>query len=185
MIVAVALGLGLLLGLLAGGTLGGLAEVRLRGESALVALVLGTALLPRVFEWSAPRWHGALLAVWAVGIAILVWLAWLNVRTPGIGLIGVGLALNAVVIIANGGMPVDPRAAGAMGEALAAALAGSAFHMPSGAATRLPLLGDVMPVPWVSLVVSIGDVLMLVGIAAFLVWAMRRGGKGGLAAERD
>ncbi len=185
MILLASIGLGLALGFLSGGTLGGLAGTRLRGESTLVALVLATALLPRLFDQAPARWHPALLAVWAVGIGVLVWLSWLNLRTPGIGVLGAGLTSNAAVILANGGMPVDLRGAGDTAAALSERLAASAFHVAAGPSTRLPILGDVMPLPGLGLLVSVGDVLMLVGVVAFIVWAMRHGDAGGLAVEAD
>lgn len=175
MILLVALAVGVFIGYALGGRLRNLGQVRLRGESTLIALVFATAIAPRVFEYAAPRWHDALMLVWAVSMAVLIWLAWRNVRTPGIGVLGIGLLANYLVILANGGMPVDAEVARrAGGDEAVARLAGSAFHVVAGRGTKLPFLGDIVPLPWANALVSVGDLLMLVGAVVFVAWGMRR-----------
>lgn len=169
MVLAVAIGLAL------GGRVGNLANLRLRGESVLVTFVFATALVPRAFEFAPSRWHSAALAVWAVMMAVLMWLCWINVRTPGIVLLGLGLLSNSVVIVANGGMPVSAWAIHAAGGGVdsVAKLARAAFHV-AGEGARLWWLGDVLPVPVLKVVMSLGDVLMFAGIAVIIVWGMRQ-----------
>lgn len=177
MILLVALVVGVLTGYALGGRLRNLGQVRLRGESALVALVFATALAPRALEYASSRWHDMLMVAWALGMTMLIWLAWRNARTPGMAVLGVGLVANLVVILLNGGMPVDAEVARQFGgEEAVSRLAGSAFHVAAGRGTKLPFLGDIVPLPWGDALVSVGDLLMLAGVALFVAWGMRRGG---------
>lgn len=103
------------------------------------------------------------LAVAAIGLA-------LNRQLPGVIWIAVGLALNAIAILANGGfMPV---AASAREFAGLAPLTGRDLNViPMNAETRLPFLADILPlpsfVPFAS-VFSIGDVLIALGGVIFI-----------------
>lgn len=173
MIVLAVLGLGILAGWIVGGRLRNLRHLHLAGESTLVAFVLMTALVPRAFEFAAVRWHDALLVVWAVMMGILVWLSVLNVKTPGIALLGLGLAANTLVILANRGMPVSEaavRLAGG-GEAAIRSLPTAAFHRSVEGAT-LWWLGDVIPLPGLRMVASVGDILMFAGLVVTVAWGM-------------
>lgn len=100
-----------------------------------------------------------------------------NSRLPGVPLIGLGLLLNVVVIIANGAMPVSVSAAERAGLSRADLhLADDAMREPTGDATRLRVLGDVIPVamPRWPQVVSPGDVLVAAGVGLLFVSAGSR-----------
>ncbi len=93
----------------------------------------------------------------------------LNRHIPGASWIAVGLALNLVVIIANGGvMPVwtDARQLTGMPP-----LTGRDNNVvPMTSTTLLPWLADVIPVPglpYLRNVFSIGDLLIAVGAVLF------------------
>ncbi|TLM80204.1 MAG: hypothetical protein FDZ70_01660 [Actinobacteria bacterium] len=183
MILLISLVAGVLAGWLLRGRVRNLVGLRLRGEGPLAAIVLATALIPRVFEYAGTRWHDALLIVWAVMMAVVLWLCWLNVRVPGAVLLGAGLLANTVVIVLNGGMPVAEQAvirAGGGGEALSK-LAGAAFHVPADGA-RLWWLGDVVPLSGLRAVLSPGDLAMGAGVAVLVAWGMRQGERGHLEA---
>lgn len=94
---------------------------------------------------------------------VLLWV-WANRHRPGTGLIGVGVALNAAVILANGAMPVDAEALTAVG-APAGELS-SSRHTLMTPGTRLPLLADRFPLPSLRTVVSAGDVVLAAGLVA-------------------
>lgn len=100
------------------------------------------------------------LAVYLVAIVLVAIVALRNFRISGAVLIGVGSALNAVVIALNGGMPVDANAA-----ALAAAvpLLNDRLHTVIGPETRLPWLADILPLPIFRNVYSLGDVAIAAG----------------------
>ena len=98
-----------------------------------------------------------------------------NLAVPGVGLIGVGLVLNTLVIAANGGMPVLARAADVAGVDWAQAVR-DPLHV-SGSGARLSWLGDIVPVlnPLHREVVSVGDLLVAAGVGLLVVTGLRQG----------
>lgn len=79
-----------------------------------------------------------------------------------------GILCNALPILLNGRMPYVGEAARLAG--VPASL--TSKYPPATADTVLVTLGDVIPVPGVHAVVSIGDLLLLAGIAAGIVALM-------------
>lgn len=89
-----------------------------------------------------------------------------NWYRSGMWLIGLGFALNALVILANGGMPVGPDAIRVVGGDPSAVVLAGKHHLLTSA-TAFPWLADVLPLPPVDMIVSIGDVLLVVGMVPF------------------
>lgn len=112
-----------------------------------------------------PSGYGVALAVSAA--LVLAFVA-ANRTVPGLLLVGAGLAANAVVVAANGQMPVSAAAARSAGVSVAG-LAGDPRHTGATPATRLRALGDVVPVPLPvgAAVLSPGDVLVAAGLGLF------------------
>jgi hypothetical protein len=164
-------------GLLRGGSLDALAATNLRRGWLLA---LGLALQVAAGVWAPPWLDGAraLLVLVASNLAIVVFIA-LNQRMPGLLLADLGLALNLLVIVLNGAMPVSADAASAAGADVASRASGIE-HERMTEESALPWLGDVLPVPLAGEVVSIGDVLLAAGLAR-LVYA---GTTSGLTGER-
>ena len=106
-----------------------------------------------------------------------------NLAVGGMGVVGVGIAANLAALVANRATPVR---AGALVEARIvgpdeidrAVLGGPREIADSG--TVLEILGDVIPVPGLGLVVSFGDLIVLVGLAAVVCNLMRRRPAGAL-----
>lgn len=94
----------------------------------------------------------------------LVVLAWVlaNWQLRGMVLVGTGLLLNAVVIAANGAMPVDPAAIRALG--IGAAEVPPGKHTLLTGETRLPWLADVWALPPLRSIISVGDVVLAAGL---------------------
>jgi hypothetical protein len=67
--------------------------------------------------------------------------------------------LNAFVILANGGMPVDPTALAASGKPPPS----DSLHVILAPETRLPFLADILLVPIVNNIYSVGDFVLAVG----------------------
>lgn len=89
-----------------------------------------------------------------------------NWYRSGMLLIGLGFTLNVLVILANGGMPVGAEAIRAMGgDPTSAVIAGKHHLMTS--TTALPWLADVIPLPPIDLIVSVGDVVLVAGMIPF------------------
>jgi len=82
-----------------------------------------------------------------------------------------GLALNALATVVNGGMPFSVPGARAAGMSEAAIAAPPPGHVPMDGGTHLAVLADVVPVPGLHIVFSLGDVLLWAGLAGYLVAA--------------
>lgn len=96
----------------------------------------------------------------------------LNLRRPGMGLAAVGLLLNIAVIGANGAMPVHPPSAERAGVPISSQ-EGGVKHEVMDASTHLPWLGDAIALPLLKTVLSLGDVLLALGVALFVYRATR------------
>src|SRR5579862_3751291 len=106
-VLAVAVALGALVGVASGGRLRWVASARLRG---LPLLVLGAAA-EAVVGTGAVSLHGwAASTVLLGGYVCLAGFAAANLGRPGMGVILAGIALNAVPIAVNSGMPVEATA---------------------------------------------------------------------------
>jgi hypothetical protein len=167
---AVALLTGGLLGLVAGGRVAGLGEVELRWWGALAG---GVALQVA----AGPLHLGGRPGTAAVAASYLCLLAFAlaNRGLVGMPVVVVGLALNATVILVNGGMPVRPGAVAAVGldpAQLDAADLGAKRHL-EGPDDQLAFLGDVLPLRPLREVVSVGDVVLAGGVAIVLFRLLR------------
>ena len=168
---------GVLIGYLAGGRLAGFRTIRLTGLWLLWLAALVQAAqyyLPAVREFVEDRLGVPMLVV--VFAPVLIWLAlnlprWpVAIRIAG-AVIALGAALNGLVIALNGRMPYAPAMAEAAGLRPGVT---TPKNEPADAATRLPFLGDTIPVPPLRKVVSPGDVLISGGSCAVVVLVMRR-----------
>lgn len=162
--------LGVLVGYALGGRLRHLGDLSLRGVWLLLvglglqlALTGGVALGVDVGTWAAPTMGASLLAVAAFMLG--------NVRVPGMALIGAGVLLNAIVIIANGGMPVSPTALEAIGSD---ATIDPGKHRLLEPGDPFAILADIIPVAALRSVLSIGDVVLAAGVGLTIVATMRR-----------
>lgn len=176
-----AIGLALLVGALAGGGLPRLAELRLRW-----LWVLGLALGLRVTAFAARQWGfdqdlpiGGFFVL--DYLLIFVWL-WGNWRVPGLQVAAVGIGLNTLAVVFNGGqMPVWSAALRASG-LTPLDLGRDPFHFLMDAGTVADfvrsggIFGDVVPfpIPFIRDVVSIGDLLLALGISWAIVSSMTR-----------
>jgi hypothetical protein len=170
-IILLCLALGLLLRVASAGSLQGLSETQIWGETLLLGLLVAQAAIP-LLRLSGTGARIAFFA-WLATLPLMAGIAWRNHRAPGMAVLGVGLVLNLVVIAANGGMPVFPTAVAAVSTAARAGAIPSAdfIHVVAGSETKLPWLADVIPLmgpAWLRLVASPGDLLLYAGIVAFL-----------------
>jgi hypothetical protein len=141
---------------------------------ALAALLGGSTLA--LAGLPARPTQGAGLAI-AAGLTLAFCLR--SRAVAGLGLVSLGLLLNALAILANGGMPVSADAARRAGVDPRAAVDGTR-HLAAGPDTALRPLGDVIPVPLPLRpeVVSIGDLLGAAGMAQLVATAMLAGRAG-------
>lgn len=161
-----AIALGLVFGLVTGGSIGNLARLRFRWPWViLIAVVVREAVLLTPLN----RVDGARFVYVLALAAIVAWTIWHFDRVRGIWLVTAGAALNLLVIVVNGArMPVAPE--------LAASLirhGNVGQYTVMGSQTQLNLLGD-----WISLwpspeAYSPGDVLIALGLAVVVFLAVR------------
>lgn len=134
---------------------------------------VATSWLPDDADW-APT-----LGLWMIlfSFFLLVVVVIANRRRPGMWLAGVGILLNFTVIALNGGMPVLAEAAFvASGFEQAQLLISDYKHVEMVPGTRLTVLADVIPLRFLGIgqVISLGDVLLAIGLGQFLESELRR-----------
>ena len=173
--------LALIVGAFAGGGIPRLADLGLRWSCLLVGALLLRALagLSRETGIAADVPVGwAFIAAYGL---IFVWL-WGNWRVPGLQIAAVGIGANMAAVLVNAGqMPIWSAAFFAAGfdESV---IANDPFHFLLRAETVADfvasggLFGDVipLPIPIIRDVVSIGDVLLALGIFWAIVYSMMR-----------
>ncbi|AEH48150.1 DUF5317 domain-containing protein [Parageobacillus thermoglucosidasius] len=165
--------LSLVIGFFRGGSLKGLAHMKLRGgwlfplllvvQFAIFALQDKVAIVAKLS-------NTLFLIVYAVGLLFL----WINRKQPGFIVIFAGVLLNFIVMAVNGGrMPVSVEAAQVLGREYVDALQTGVYgkHQAITSETLLPFLGDIIPLspPYPrQQVISIGDVIINVGAFFFI-----------------
>ncbi len=166
---------GLVLGLIAGGSIGNLAKVELRW----VGLLMFAVILRFGTEFGLLQGNSAVetfrLPLFALSFVLLLAALWVNRPLPGMRLAFVGILSNTIAIAANGGhMPIWIRSLEAAN--FTRADINSPFHTVLGADADLDFflhagpLGDIIPIPLpvIQNVASIGDLFLTAGLAFFL-----------------
>jgi hypothetical protein len=168
-LILILIGLAILAGFLAGGSLTPFQRLQVHWWGAALA---GLALQSIPFTSGLGRTLGS--APLLTSYALLLAFAWVNRRLPALWLVIAGLAMNLAVIGANGGMPVSSGAlevAGARPEGLVGD--GALKHHLMGPDDVLTPLADVIGIPPpIGAILSIGDVLLYGGVAALVVSVM-------------
>ncbi len=144
------------------------------------------AFVPQLIVAYVPATRGVLpdwVAAGAVLASLILFLVfmWFNRRTAGMLVLFVGMALNLMVMLANGGwMPISPETAGQLpgGSGIASSNLGERYGqkdvllLPQD--THLPYLSDRYLLPdWAPYKVafSLGDILIAIGAFWVLAWA--------------
>ena len=168
-VAAIAAGLGVGWG--RGGQFARLGDLRFR-----VPLLAVFACVVQVGSGLVPAgWRPLLLtASWAL---VAAWLLVNAVAQPalrtGLVVVALGIGANTVVMAANGGMPVSTSAARQVGLAADDIVRGHLWkHVSADDRTHLPWLGDMVRFPGLWAVVSLGDLVAMVGIAILVGAAM-------------
>jgi hypothetical protein len=155
----VAVALGVAVGYATGGRIQNLSAHSVR---ALPLLAVGAGL-PLFGRDNATVLVLSLLALFAFALA--------NLQLVGMGVVAVGLALNAVVITANGAMPVRPAAAERVGVDVDELGGGRRLESPGD---RFTALADVLPARPLRQVLSFGDLVIAAGMVDVIARLMRR-----------
>ncbi len=162
--------LAIVVGLLRGGKLERLGELRLEA----LPLVWAAIILRVAAGVLAER--GFLFAPWlqVVAYMMLIYMVFLNSWQPGLKIFGLGSLSNFLVIAVNGGtMPVSMEAVAKIGMTEVP----SGIHSVLTAGTRLWFLADIIPVTFRfprPTIISVGDILIVVGMFIFIQRLMMR-----------
>ena len=115
--------------------------------------------------------YGLLMASYALILGFCV----ANLSTRGFGVIAIGIALNALVIGLNQGMPTKPIGDNARGDRVFKPVVQTVKHRQEQRSDLLTFLDDriLFPKPFDELV-SFGDLVMSVGICELAYYASRR-----------
>lgn len=184
MILVLAVVVGIAVGLLRGGRLARLADLRLaHGWLVLAAVALQYPLVYNLVGSAAIIGVPLAYPMMAVSLVLVLAAVWANRRLPGVPLVGLGLLANLLVMACNGGwMPMTPEALGRLGhlsrltpQGDVPKVWGAKNVMLARAETRLWWLSDIFvvaapfPVPGAF---SIGDVLVALGLFWLLQQAL-------------
>jgi hypothetical protein len=172
MFILYAIVIGLAVGVLAGGRIAAVGEIRFRwGPLMLLGFVAQLALFT---DAVASRVGELGPALYVASTLVVVVAVLRSVSVPGMPVVAVGAASNLAAIAANRGfMPASADAMAALGKAAPTIYSNSAvLDHPS-----LAPLTDVFALPvWLPFhnIFSIGDVILGAGVAMVIVIAMRR-----------
>jgi Family of unknown function (DUF5317) len=172
---ALVLFIALVVAILRGGRLVNLGDIELRSWwlLALAIVLQGTTLL--LPDTASP---GLGVSLVLISFILLMVLVLLNRDRRGMWLVGIGVLMNFTVIAANGGMPVMSEAAEvASGFTVSAPdLSGSFKHTILDETSRITFFADVIPLRLLGIgqVISLGDVLLAVGLGSYLEFELRR-----------
>jgi MFS family permease len=173
---------GLILGLLAGGKVGRLLDVRLRW-AILIVLALAVRFATQYGIANGVAAADQLrLPLYAASFGILAAALWLNRRLPGLLAVFVGIVANGVAIVVNGGaMPVWAPSLAAAGFTPGDLQAGFHVLLPTSFGADFFLhagpIADIIPIPipYLTNVSSIGDAFIAAGLAWFVFATLLRG----------
>ncbi len=170
--VEIALILGIIFGLVRGGTIKRL----LKPDFPHLYLLLSSLFVLMVINLLARLLPNATFAYIVTLIAYLIMLSalWLNKKREFVYLVIIGLLLNFLVIAINGGMPVSFGASNSIGVSKTeyiSELSTDFKHVPMLADTKLKILADIIPLPKpypFPHLFSVGDVFIAIGLLLFV-----------------
>ena len=163
LIALVAAVIAVVVGITRGGSLERLARTRFSWSWVLFAgLILQVG-----FQIGAPKGLRGSTDLWLTlaSIAAVLFFLVANRNLPGTLVASVGLGMNALVIAVNGAMPVSRAAARVAGIDPGSFATPGIKHELLDAGTRLPWLADVLALPRLQTIFSIGDVVLGAGLA--------------------
>lgn len=141
-----------------GGRFGAFRKIQLNGPGWLAAGIAAT-LVVSVIGPSQP-------AIWTLGAYVFFAVFGLrNLQFAGMVVLLIGLTMNFTAVLANGAVPVSPRALSSVGEvtALGEPII-DGVRESNEIATSFALFGDIVPVPLFNVVVSLGDLIIAVAL---------------------
>lgn len=166
----------ILVGLIIGGKITNLGKIDFKYFYLVIAAYLIQA---GIDYWATGRLFGGSPYLHLVSYFILFFVLWQNRRLPGMYLIITGTLLNFIVIALNRGqMPVDPNVLPSnLIQALAEGHGGT--HGLITGSTKMKFLADIFHITYFNRnqLISIGDIIMDVGVFLLVLMGMRRSGE--------
>jgi hypothetical protein len=143
--------------------------LRLRIQSIwMVVLALGIQIVLEFVDLPKDRLDDLGFALLMASYGLLLAFCFVNLHVPAMWIVALGVALNALVIGLNQGMPTrDREVTTASGRTVEEPIERSVKHRPESDDDLLPFLGDqiVIPEP-IEEVISFGDIVLAIGIVA-------------------
>jgi hypothetical protein len=141
----------------------------------MVLVALAIQIFLALVELPSDRFDDLGLALVMASYAFLLAFCFVNVRISMMWVIGLGIALNALVIGLNQGMPTaDNEVTTRSGRTIEEPIERTVKHRPESEDDLLPFLGDRLRVPDpVDEVISIGDIVIGLGIILVCYQASR------------
>jgi hypothetical protein len=172
MILLVVLGGSLVIALIRGGKISRFADLNLRWRGIILIGFLIQVLIFSNFWQGRIDTHALTPYIYLVSNGLLFIALVINYRLPGMPFLTLGLCLNLIAILFNGGyMPASPEALALAGHSSFTAGQISNNSIVMGPDTRLFFLGDIFAIPKGFIfpnVFSIGDILIAIG-AVYLI----------------
>jgi hypothetical protein len=172
--VLIAVPVGIVIGLLIGGRLERLSQIRFEWAwLAVVGLALQVVLFSTSIGASLGNGVGEALYVASTGMVLVA--VWRNLAVPGLALVALGAISNLVAIVANDGvMPTTVGALTAAGLRVEDSFSNSAVVENPVLAPLTDIFAIPAGLPFAN-VFSVGDVLIALGIVVTIAIGMRRG----------
>jgi len=141
----------------------------------MVLVALAIQIFLALVEIPSDRFDDLGFALVLASYAFLLAFCFVNLRISMMWVIGLGIALNALVIGLNQGMPTaDNEVTTRSGRTIEEPIERTAKHRPESDDDLLPFLGDRLRVPYpVDEVISIGDIVIGLGIILVCYQASR------------
>jgi len=164
--------IGLLLGSACGGSVRGLEAVGLRHELPVLILFVVQGVARGRIAGTTASTVGT--AVWVCSCIALVVVLAPDWRRPGVWIVCVGMGLNLLVVLVNGGMPILLEGKELVSASVSTISESMGFYQIAGPGTVVAALGDVvlLAVGGYRVLVSCGDILLVVGVSLFVADAM-------------
>jgi hypothetical protein len=141
----------------------------------LLFLALAIQIALEFVEFPEERIDDLGLAILLGSYALILAFCFLNRRTSGMWIVGVGIALNVLAIGLNGGMPTKDDVEERNGREVHVPIERTVKHKPRESDDRLAFLGDVITAPGLpNQQFSVGDIVIGIGVVDICFEASRR-----------
>ncbi|MFL5686425.1 MAG: DUF5317 domain-containing protein [Chloroflexota bacterium] len=173
MFVLIAIPIGVAVGLLLGGRIERLSQLRFEWAwLAVLGLVIQVVLFSTTFADSFPPGVGEAIYVASTGMVLIA--VWRNLAVPGLAVVAVGAISNFAAVVVNGGvMPTTVVALRTAGLGTETGFSNSALLADPALAPLTDIFAIPAALPMAN-VFSIGDVLIGIGLVVTIVLGMRR-----------